>query len=205
MRAAQGHDLLVVESLPVEDSADVRNGRGFCALVCIGQTTIRCAPFATGLVGTASAERHLRATHLFNRNVRGKNPEIGKSETRELGFHGLQSKAGFAQACVGTVLSLWREAHRGAVRTACLAGGIVRARCVPGQTNQHRPDGAIVIVLLVKNLDHGILDLGIVDLGLGIGKCSHGREADTHGRGSPHTPGSRQPPATMPASLLRAG
>jgi len=78
--------------------------------------------------------------------------------------------------------------------TTTIAHSIVLPLSTPSYAHtQHRPDGAIVIVLLVKNLDHGILDLGIVDLGFGISKCSHGREADAHGRGSPHTPGSRQP------------
>mmetsp|Transcript_8056 Transcript_8056/g.19189 ORF Transcript_8056/g.19189 Transcript_8056/m.19189 type:complete len:216 (-) Transcript_8056:113-760(-) len=164
MGTAQSHDLLVVEAHSVEDQPEVRCRLVRAAHVCAGQAAILAGWAVPGrallrsLVLPAGCERHLLATHLFDGNAGGINPEVRIRDRRELLLHRLQKILRHLQPRIGPPAEFRLKAHGGPARPASFRRLAVGAGGVPGQSNQQwswcRPlVGRVLVRVIIENLD----------------------------------------------------
>ena len=106
MRAAQRHDLLIIEAHAIENVAQVLR-----ALRCVGQTTVWRAVLV-GLVDAARSERDLRTLHLLDRDDGRELPQIGIAQRRMTLLDWFKKAARHIETGVGAVLRLGSKAHR---------------------------------------------------------------------------------------------
>ena len=140
VRAAQRHNLAVVEAHAPKDRAEV-----VLSLGAVGQAA----------VGGAEADVAVRpprppgdggALHLLDRRRTGQRPQIRVRDPRELCFDWLEEVAGGFQPCVRAVVAFGGEPHRGTVGAAGVGGDVVGAGAVPGKTHDDGAVGAVVVV-----------------------------------------------------------
>ena len=128
MSTNQSDNLLVVEAHAVEDIADVA-----VALGAVRETPVRCAA-GDILVLAAGSPGDGGAAEFLDCGDAGEGPEVGVGDPRKLGLDGLEEVAGDFEAGVGAVVRFRGESHGGAVAAAGAGFFVVRAACVPGET-----------------------------------------------------------------------
>ena len=163
VRPAQRHDLAVVEPHPGrEDGAEVLG-----PLRRVGQARVLGGQAAVGEVGAARGPLDLGAPHLLDGHGARQSVEVGVGDPGELLLDGLEQRARDAEARVGAVRGLRVEAHGGAVAASRARLGVVGARAVPGEADQHGAVGAVVVTLRVEDSRDGAPDGVVVSRGRG--------------------------------------
>ena len=153
MRAAQRYNLAVVEPHAPEDRAQVILPLGAVRESSVGRAEADVAIGAPGPPG------HRGALHLLDGCHARERPQVRVGDPGELLLDRFQEVAGGFQAGVGAVVAFGGEAHRGAVGAAGVGGGVVGAAAVPGEADDDRAVGAIVVVvLLFKALRDCVVD-----------------------------------------------
>lgn len=157
MGAGEGDHFLVIEAHPAEDGADV-----VLVLGGVGETAVGGAEGDVAVLSTRPPGDD-GALHLLDGADAGQRPQVRVGDPGELLLDGLEEVPCVLEAGVGPVVRLGREPHGRAVAAPRARGGVVGARGVPRQAQQHRTIGTVVVlVLLPQLLGDGVVHLLVV-------------------------------------------